>query len=160
MGIVRVGVDIAKSVFHIHAADQRGEAVWTGNYSRSKWLDAVTKRVPIDATIGIEACASSHHWARELQKRGYKVKLIAAQFVKPYVKSNKNDRVDAAAICEALSRPHMRFVPIKSVKQQDIQACHSIPKFLRLTTKTAGRSVLNREWTFVASGATVLANCG
>ncbi len=74
----------------------------------------------------MEACASAHHWARELQRRGYRVKLIAAQFVKPYVKSNKNDLVDAEAICEAMSRPGMRFVAVKSVEQQDIQAAHRI----------------------------------
>ena len=74
----------------------------------------------------MEACASAHHWGRELQKRGFRVKLIAAQFVKPYVKSNKNDRVDAEAICEAMSRPGMRFVAVKSVAQQDTQAAHRI----------------------------------
>ena len=82
------------------------------------------------AEIGIEACASSHHWARHLQARGYLVRLVAAQFVKPYVKSNKNDRVDAATICEAMGRPHMSFVPIKTVTQQDIQATHRIRKEL------------------------------
>ena len=74
----------------------------------------------------MEACASAHHWGRELQRRGYHVRLIAAQFVKPYVKSNKNDRVDAEAICEAASRPSMRFVTVKSVAQQDAQAIHRI----------------------------------
>ena len=74
----------------------------------------------------MEACGSSHHWARELQKRGYKVKLMTAQFVKPYVKSNKNDRVDAEAICESMSRPNMRFVTVKSVAQQDVQALHRV----------------------------------
>ena len=105
MNIVRVGVDIAKSVFHIHGVDRHEQECWTGKYSRQKWMDAICKRVPTGAEIGMEACASSHHWGRELQKRGYVVKLIAAQFVKPYVKSNKNDRVDAAAICEAMGRP-------------------------------------------------------
>ncbi len=75
----------------------------------------------------MEACSSSHHWARALQARGYRVKLIAAQFVKPYVKSNKNDRADAEAICEAMARPHMRFVTIKTVAQQDVQAAHRAP---------------------------------
>ena len=74
----------------------------------------------------MEACASSHHWDRQLQARGYSVKLIAAQFMKPYVKSNKNDRVDAEAICEAMGRPNMRFVAVKTVGQQDIQAAHRI----------------------------------
>lgn len=126
MTIVRVGVDIAKSVFHVHGVDRHDQVLWTGKYSRRKWLDALCRRVPVGSEIGIEACASSHHWARQLQVRGYHVKLVAAQFVKPYVKSNKNDRVDAAAICEAMGRPHMRFVPIKTVTQQDIQATHRI----------------------------------
>ena len=126
MTIIRVGVDIAKSVFHVHGADRQGKTCWQGKYSRNKWLDAISKKVPDGAEIGMEACASAHHWARELQKRGYRVRLIAAQFVKPYVKSNKNDRVDAEAICEAMSRPNMRFVTPKSVEQQDIQAMHRI----------------------------------
>ncbi|XGA79321.1 IS110 family transposase [Halomonas sp. CH40] len=126
MNIIRVGVDIAKSVFHVHGVDRHDQVQWRGKYARSKWLDAIVKRVPTGATIGMEACASSHHWARELQKRGYNVRLIAAQFVKPYVKSNKNDRVDAEAICEAMSRPNMRFVAPKTVAQQDVQAAHRI----------------------------------
>ena len=76
--------------------------------------------------IGMEACAGAHHWARELQSRGYTVKLIPPQFVKPYVKSNKNDARDAEAICEAMSRPNMRFVTVKTVAQQDIQATHRV----------------------------------
>ena len=126
MTIIRVGVDIAKSVFHVHGADRQGKTCWQGKYSRSKWLDAISNKAPAGAEIGMEACASAHHWARELQKCGYRVRLIAAQFVKPYVKSNKNDRVDAEAICEAMSRPNMRFVTPKSVEQQDIQAMHRI----------------------------------
>ena len=124
--ITRVGVDIAKSVFHVHGVDRHEQVKWQGKYSRQKWLEALVKRVPAGAEVGMEACASAHHWARELQSRGYRVKLIAAQFVKPYVKSNKNDRVDAAAICEAMGRPGMRFVAVKTVAQQDIQAVHRI----------------------------------
>ena len=126
MTISRVGVDIAKSVFHVHGVDRHDQVQWRGKYSRSKWLDAIVKRVPAGAEIGMEACASAHHWARALQARGYHVKLIPAQFVKPYVKSNKNDRVDAEAICEAMGRPTMRFVAIKTVAQQDVQAMHRI----------------------------------
>ncbi len=126
MTIIRVGVDIAKSVFHIHGVDGQGKTCWQGKYSRSKWLDAISNKVPVGAEVGMEACASSNHWARELQKRGYLVRLIAAQFVKPYVKSNKNDRADAEAICEAMSRPNMRFVTPKTVEQQDVQAMHRV----------------------------------
>jgi transposase len=126
MKIIRVGVDIAKSVFHCHGVDRFEATQWQGAYRRDRWVNALCKRVPVGSEIGMEACASSHYWGRELQKRGYKVKLVAAQFVKPYVKSNKNDRVDAEAICEAMSRPNMRFVSIKSVQQQDTQASHRI----------------------------------
>ena len=126
MNITRVGVDIAKAVFHVHAVDRHGSLVWQAKLKRNQWLTALSERVAPGAEVSMEACASAHHWARELQKRGYRVKLIAAQFVNPYVKSKKNVLVDAEAICEAMSRPGMRFVTVKSVEQQDIQAAHRI----------------------------------
>ncbi|MEQ8185884.1 MULTISPECIES: hypothetical protein [Marinobacter] len=79
MNIIRVGVDIAKSVFPVHGANRHGHTQWQGKYSRSKWLDALSRKVPARAEIGMEACASAHHWARELQRRGYRVRLVAAQ---------------------------------------------------------------------------------
>ena len=121
-----VGVDIAKHIFQIHGADKNGQAVWKAKCRREHWLKALCEHVDTDAIIAMEASGSVHHWARELQQRGYTVRLIAAQFVKPYVKSNKNDQVDAAAICEALTRPDMRFVSPKSIEQQDNQAMHRI----------------------------------
>lgn len=130
MHITHVGVDIAKTTFHVHAIDRRGEAQWRGRYSRNRWLDAVYEHVPCDAVIAMEACGAAHHWARELQRHGYHVRLIAAQFVKPYVKSNKNDRIDAAAICEALTRPTMRYVTVKSIAQQDVQSAHRVREAL------------------------------
>ncbi|HCR98450.1 IS110 family transposase [Halomonas sp.] len=136
MNISRVGVDIAKSVFHVHGVDRHEQPQWRGKYTRAKWLDAVCRRVPQGAIIGMEACATAHYWARQLQARGYQVKLVAAQFVKPYVKTNKNDRADAEAICEALGRPTMRFVAIKSVEQQDAQATHRIREEL-ISQRTA-----------------------
>jgi transposase len=126
MKITRAGIDIAKSVFHIHAVDRHDRPQWQAKLKRNEWLDALCDRLAPGAEVGMEACASAHHWARELQKRGFRVKLIAAQFVKPYVKSNKNDRVDAEAICEAMGRPGMRFVAVKSVAQQDRQAAHRV----------------------------------
>ena len=126
MKITRVGVDIAKSVFHVHGVDRHDKKVWTGKLTRSKWLAAVCEKVEPGSEIGMEACAGSHHWARELSSRGYIVKLIAAQFVKPYVKSNKNDSVDAEAISEAMSRPSMRYVRPKTIAQQDVQAIHRV----------------------------------
>ena len=114
MKINRIGVDIAKSVFHVHAIDRHGKMQWQAKLKRDEWIAAICEHAEPGTEVGMEACASSHHWGRELQKRGYKVKLIAAQFVKPFVKSNKNDRVDAEAISEAMSRPSMRFVTLKS----------------------------------------------
>jgi transposase len=126
MEIMRVGVDLAKNVFQVHGVDRHEKAVWQHSLKRTRWLAELQRRVPPSAEIGMEACAGAHHWARELEKRGYRVKLIAPQFVKPYVKSNKTDRNDAEAICEAMSRPAMRFVAVKSVEQQDIQAVHRV----------------------------------
>ncbi|PWW37012.1 transposase [Idiomarina loihiensis] len=126
MNIIRVGVDIAKSVFHVHGVDRHGKTVWQAKYTRTKWLNALSRKVPAGCPVGMEACASAHHWGRKLQKLGYHARLIPAQFVKPYVKSNKNDKVDAEAICEAMSRPNMRFVALKTAEQQDIQAAHRI----------------------------------
>ena len=126
MKLSRVGVDLAKNVFQLHGVDRSGKAVWKRRLTRAKWLDVLLAQVAPDCEIGMEACGGAHHWARELQSRGYTVRLIPPQFVKPYVKSNKNDAHDAEAICEAMSRPHMRFVTVKSVAQQDIQAAHRI----------------------------------
>lgn len=126
MKLNRAGVDIAKSVFQVHAVDQHEQPRWQKKLKRGEWLEALCAQLAPNAEVGMEACASAHHWGRELQRRGYRVKLLAAQFVKPYVKSNKNDRVDAEAICEAMSRPGMRFVAVKTVAQQDAQAMHRI----------------------------------
>lgn len=126
MQITRVGVDIAKSVFHVHAVDSHDKRQWDKKLKRNEWIEALCEHVPAGAVVAMEACSSAHHWGRVLQQRGYQVRLIAAQFVKPYVKSNKNDRVDAEAICEAAGRPAMRFVAVKSIAQQDAQATHRI----------------------------------
>ena len=126
MKLSRIGIDLAKNVFQLHGVDRRGKTVWKRRLKRDQWLKAVLDRGQPGCEIGMEACAGAHHWARELQSRGYTVKMIPPQFVKPYVKSNKNDANDAEAICEAMSRPNMRFVAVKSVEQQDIQATHRI----------------------------------
>ena len=131
MKIKRIGVDIAKNVFHGHGVDRHESLIWQRKLKRDEWISAVCEKVEPGAQIAMEACATSHHWARELQRHGYQVKLIAAQFVKPFVKSNKNDRNDAEAISEAIKRPSMRFVSVrfvsvKSVAQQDVQAMHRI----------------------------------
>jgi transposase len=126
MKIIRVGVDLAKNVFQVHGVDRHENPVWRRKLNRAEWLKVLRETIEPGCEIGMEACGGAHHWARQLQAQGYSVKLIAPQFVKPYVKSNKNDANDAEAICEAMSRPHMRFVPVKTVAQQDIQAVHRV----------------------------------
>src|SRR5579871_4629988 len=126
MNLIRVGVDLAKNVFQVHGVDRGERTVWRRRLRREDWIRVLGERVQPGCEIGMEACGGAHHWARELQKLGYNVKLMAPQFVKPYVKSNKNDANDAEAICEAMGRPGMRFVPVKTVEQQDIQAIHRV----------------------------------
>ena len=126
MKITRIGVDLAKNVFQVHGVDRHGQCVWKRQLKRSNWLKVLTQKIDQDCEIGMEACGGAHHWGRELERRGYRAKLIPAQFVKPYVKSQKNDANDAEAICEAMSRPGMRFVAIKTIEQQDIQAIHRV----------------------------------
>ena len=126
MKIIRVGVDLAKNVFQLHGVDRKGNPVWRQRLRREKWLKVLLEQVDPGCEIGMEACAGAHHVARQLQAQGFTVKLMAPQFVKPYVKSNKNDAKDAEAICEAMSWPTMRFVAVKSTAQQDIQAVHRI----------------------------------
>lgn len=126
MKIIRVGVDLAKNVFQVHGVDRTEKPVWRRKLNRAEWLKVLLEKIEPGCEIGMEGCGSAHHWARELQAKGFTVKLIAPQFVKPYVKSNKNDANDAEAICEAMSRPNMRFVSVKSVEQQDTQAVHRV----------------------------------
>ncbi len=136
MKLTRVGIDLAKNVFQLHGVDRHGKAIWKRRLKRDRWLSVLLDKVEPGCEIGMEACGGAYHWARELQSQGYTVKLIPPQFVKPYVKSNKNDANDAEAICEAMSRPNMRFVAVKSVEQQDIQATHRIRADL-MTQRTA-----------------------
>ena len=136
MKLMRVGVDLAKQVFQVHGVDRGERAVWCQRLKRGRWIAGAREQCRAGCEIGMEACGGAHHWARLLQSNGYVVRLIAPQFVKPYVKSNKNDANDAQAICEAMSRPSMRFVAVKTVEQQDIQAVHRIRASL-ITERTA-----------------------
>lgn len=126
MKLIRIGVDLAKDVFQVHGVDRHEKAVWRRKLRRNEWLKVLVATAEPGCQIGMEACGGAHHWARKLQGLGFRVKLIAPQFVKPYVKGDKNDANDAEAICEAMSRPSMRFVTVKSAEQQDIQAVHRI----------------------------------
>ena len=116
MHITTVGIDLAKSVFLVHGVDERGKVVLRKQLKRAQFALFFSNLPP--CLIGMEACGSAHHWARKLQGLGHTVKLIAPQLVKPYVKRGKNDAADAEALCEAMSRPTMRFVPVKTAEQQ------------------------------------------
>lgn len=112
----RIGMDTSKQIFQLHGVDSSDRVVLRRKLRRKEVLGFYSTIAP--TVVGIEACGGSHHWARELTRLGHEVKLIAPQYVKPYVKRGKNDAADAAAICEAMSRPSMRFVPVKTAEQQ------------------------------------------
>ncbi|MHB1565222.1 MAG: IS110 family RNA-guided transposase [Acidiferrobacter sp.] len=122
MQITTVGIDLAKAVFAVHGVDGRGKVVFRKSLKRTQVLMFFANLEP--CLIGMEACGSAHYWARKLSALGHTVRLMAPQFVKPYVRTNKNDAADAEAICEAVSRPSMRFVPAKTEEQQGILAVH------------------------------------
>lgn len=124
MHITTLGIDIAKNVFQLHGIDDKGRTILTKRLSRNK-LSEFIAQLP-SCLIGMEACGGANYWARKFTNFGHLVKLMSPQFVKPYVKSNKTDRNDAEAICEAVTRPTMRFVPIKEIAQQDIQCIHRV----------------------------------
>lgn len=124
MNVTTIGIDIAKNVFQIHGVDKHGKTVMRKRIGRKK-LPEVMAQIP-PCLVGMEACSGSNYWARRFKEMGHEIKLISPQFVKPYVKSNKNDANDAEAICEAVSRPNMRFVSVKTISQEDIQAVHRI----------------------------------
>ena len=120
--VTTIGLDIAKSVFQVHGVDAAGQMVIRRQLKRRQVL-AFFQRLPA-CLVGIEACASSHHWARELQLIGHTVRLMPPAYVKPYVKRHKNDATDAEAICEAVARANMRFVTIKTPEQQSCLILH------------------------------------
>src|ERR1035437_7133679 len=124
MKAATIGLDIAKQVFQVHGADKSGKVVFRRKLRRSEVARFFAELEP--CLVGIEASGSSHYWARVLTACGHTVRLMATQFVKPYVKSNKNDANDAEALCEAVARPNMRFVPQKTVGQQDLQCLHRV----------------------------------
>lgn len=120
--VTTVGIDLAKNVFQVHGVDGRGKAVIRKQLRRNQMAEFFINMPP--CLIGMEACAGAHYWARKLEAFGHTVKLMAPQFVKPYVKTNKHDVADAEAICEAVSRPNMRFVAAKTPDQQSVLAVH------------------------------------
>ena len=122
MEIKAFGIDLARSVFQFHGVDAGGAVVVRKKLRRGAVLDVLRSLPP--CLIGMEACASSHHWARGIAALGYEVRLIPPAYVKPYVKRQKNDAADAEAICEAVTCPSMRVVPVKSPKQQSVLVLH------------------------------------
>jgi transposase len=138
MQITTIGIDLAKNVFQVHGANEHGRPVLRKQLKRDQVIAFFANLSP--CLIGIEACGGAHHWARKLQALGHTVKLMAPQFVKPYVKSNKNDVADAEAICEAVCRPTMRFVPIKTIDQQSVLALHRVRQgFVKARTAQANQ---------------------
>jgi len=144
LAITTVGLDIAKSVFQVHGIDALGSVVVRRQLKR-RYVLAFFKKLP-PCLVGIEACAMSHHWSRELRALGHTVRLIPPAYVKPYVKRQKNDAADAKAICEAVQRPNMRFVPTKTPEQQSCLMLHR------------ARSVLRRAQSWPFAGAAVRAS--
>ncbi|HEX9071888.1 MAG TPA: IS110 family transposase [Pseudolabrys sp.] len=122
MQITTIGLDIAKSVFQVHGIDAAGEVLLRRRLTRARVLPFFAKLGP--CLIGIEACATSHYWARQLRELGHDVRLMPPSYVKPYVKRQKNDTADAEAICEAVTRPTMRFVEVKTTEQQSVLVLH------------------------------------
>ena len=120
--VTTIGLDLAKNVFQVHGVDRQGKIVVARQLRRSQIIAFFGELPP--CLVGMEACATAHHWARELTKLGHAVRLMPASYVKAYVKRSKNDAADAAAICEAVTRPSMRFVPVKTVEQQAILVLH------------------------------------
>src|SRR5579864_6058715 len=126
--IIRIGVDTSKSVFQLHGVNEAEKPVLRRKLTRDAMI-TFFRRLPATA-VGIEACGASHHWARLLQSFGHEVRLLPPQYVKPYVKRGKNDAADAEAICEAMSRPTMRFVPVKTAENQAALMLHGARELL------------------------------
>ncbi|MCW4010557.1 MAG: IS110 family transposase [Candidatus Bathyarchaeota archaeon] len=122
--ITTIGIDLAKNVFQLHGVNATGKVVLKKRLTRRNVLPFLANVKP--CLIGIEACCGSHYWARKLEQLGHEVRQMPPQYVKPYVKTNKNDANDAEAVCEAVSRPNMRFVPTKNEEQLNLQALHRI----------------------------------
>jgi transposase len=134
MQVKTIGIDLAKEIFHLHGVDKNGNKVFAMKLKRKELPTFIANLKP--CLIGMESCGGSNYWARKFRAMGHNAKIMQAQFVKPFVKSNKNDRIDAEAICEAVSRPNMRFAPIKDIWQQDIQTLHRVRQRL-IENKTA-----------------------
>jgi transposase len=148
MKITTVGIDLAKAVLQVHGVNEHGKAVVRRQLKRKDVLTYFANLPP--RLIGMEACGSAHYWARKLMAFGHEVKLMAPQFVKPYVKTNKHDAADAEAICEAVSRPNMRFVPIKTAENQAVLSLHRARAGF-VKARTAQANQIRGRWPSLAS---------
>ncbi|QNT68736.1 IS110 family RNA-guided transposase [Defluviicoccus vanus] len=137
--VTTIGLDIAKSVFQVHGVDADGQVVLRQRLTRARVLPFFRKQPA--CRVGIEACATAHHWARELLTLGHDVRLMPPAYVKPYVKRQKNDAADAEAICEAVGRPTMRFVPVKTVEQQSVMMLHRVRLMLTRQRTQVGNAI-------------------
>jgi transposase len=154
MEVRTLGIDLAKNLFQVHGVDGQGRTVVQRQLRRRQLLPFVAQLQP--SLVAMEACGSAHYWAREIAKRGHQVRLMSPRFVRPYVKSNKNDARDAEAICEAVGRPSMRFVAVKSQAQQDMLALHRVRSLLireRTALMNQMRGLLAEYGIVVARGA-------
>src|SRR3712207_1465625 len=140
MKLTTIGIDLAKNVFQVHGVDAHGKVSLKKQLKRGQVV-AFSSNLP-PCLIGMETCGSAHYWARKLQALGHTVKLMAPQFVKPYVKTNKHDAADAEAICEAVTRPSMRFVPVKTIEQQTMAQLHRIRRSEEHTSELQSRQYL------------------
>jgi transposase len=139
MKVTTVGIDLAKLVCQIHGADEHGKATIKKQLRRAQMAEFFINLPP--CLVGMGACGSSHYWARKLQGMGHTVRLMAPQYVKPYVKTNKNGAADAEATCEAVGRPNMRFVPVKNIEQESILAVHPVRQsFVQARTTQANQT--------------------
>ena len=140
MNITTIGIDLAKYTFSLHGVDTHGKIVFRKTLSRAKLMPFLAQQPP--CLIGMEACSGAHYWARSLQALGHRTGIMASRFVAPYRKGGKNDGNDAEAICEAVARPRMRFVPVKSAEQQAILCLHRVRSGL-IKERTA---LINHAW--------------
>ena len=157
--VTLLGIDIAKEIFQLHGVDASGKAFLKKKLKRAQLLESIAQMK--SCTIVMEACGGSHYWAREFKKLGHEVKLISPQYVKPYVRGNKNDRNDAEAIAEAASRPRMNFVPINDEAEQDVRSVHRVRSRLvseRTALVNEIRGLLYEYGIFHAKGITKIEN--
>jgi transposase len=157
MEVRTLGLDLAKNLFHVHGVDGKAGQSCSASSDAGRLLPFVAQLQP--CLVAMEACGGAHYWAREFAKRGHEVRLMSPRFVRPYVKSNKNDARDAEAICEAVGRPSMRFVAVKSQAQQDMLALHRVRSLLvreRTALMNQMRGLLAEYGIVVAQGAVPL----